>query len=290
MQGILEGEPLTIGEALKSFMGYLEGTSKSRHTIASYRFDCEAFFDFLVSKGFHDLEPLSPLWIRAYCQELEKRPLLPNSKRRQLLTLTKLLNFLHQRNKLPKELAGPLPAPLKIERMRYDPGYLLLQGSLQSLEPSGFKSTRDVLIAWVILETGLLVSEVPKLLKAQVLFAPSMIEKRGGVCLALSSVLCSRLEHFMKQQEDCSLVFPSSLSSTQKVLTDRSVELIVKSVGARVGVPELTPRLLRDARIFEWMRQGVPIAEMQTRLGLKTSYAFKFFDLHPTKPALAFHD
>ena len=44
-----------------------------------------------------------------------------------------------------------------------------------------------------------------------------------------------------------------------------------------LGFPELTPRTIRHSAVLQWHRDGLVISEIQQRLGLKTSYAFRAY-------------
>ena len=60
-------------------------------------------------------------------------------------------------------------------------------------------------------------------------------------------------------------------------MTARGVEMLVKHYGPALGSPGLTPRTFRHSVILRWFEEGIPQMEIQNRLGLKTTYAFRSY-------------
>ncbi len=64
-----------LNSALKSYLGYLEGTEKARHTIKSYRLDLLSFYDFLAKRqtkpGPLRIEAVSVADLESYHEHLK---------------------------------------------------------------------------------------------------------------------------------------------------------------------------------------------------------------------------
>lgn len=73
-----------------------------------------------------------------------------------------------------------------------------------------------------------------------------------------------------------SAVLKTSLA-LESPLTPRAVELIVKANRPKLGFDDLTPRKIRHSTVLYWHLQGCPQNEIQKRLGLRTSYAFRTY-------------
>ncbi|MEO7164616.1 MAG: site-specific integrase, partial [Bdellovibrionia bacterium] len=62
-------------------------------------------------------------------------------------------------------------------------------------------------------------------------------------------------------------------------ISPRGIELLVRLYGPKLGFPELTPRTFRHSAVLHWFEKGIPQAEIQALLGLKTAYAFRSYEL-----------
>ena len=60
-------------------------------------------------------------------------------------------------------------------------------------------------------------------------------------------------------------------------ISDRAVELVVKSYRGILGQKNLTPRSFRRTIVMEWFSRGLTQPDIKQRLGLKSDYAFKVY-------------
>ena len=94
---------MSIHAAIKSFVGFLEGTHKSLHTIESYRSDLTTFRKFLEDGmapqpvALHELQSSDLVKYHEYLRLLH---LKTNTRRRKLLTVRKFFRYLTVRKKL----------------------------------------------------------------------------------------------------------------------------------------------------------------------------------------------
>src|SRR5277367_488409 len=107
-------KPGELLSAIQSFVGYLEGTEKSEHTIKNYRLDLMAFREFLGSPSLLRLRSTD---IERYQEHLKAQGLKTNTRRRKLLTLGRFLKFTAERNRALASLHRKVPAPHKVERI-----------------------------------------------------------------------------------------------------------------------------------------------------------------------------
>ena len=111
----------TFSAGLKSFLGYLEGTGKSLHTIKSYRLDLHAFHAFLERQAGGKpvaLDRLEPADVDRFHDHLRELGLKNNTRRRQLLTVRRFLSYLVNRKKLPVSSAPRSPRRTKSSACR----------------------------------------------------------------------------------------------------------------------------------------------------------------------------
>src|SRR4051794_5269052 len=88
--------------AIRSFMGYLEGTQKSLHTIKNYQLDIFSFQNFIVEEYTKQpirLDEVSRKDLERYSEFLKEEGFKANTRRRKILTVTQFLNYLAKRKK-----------------------------------------------------------------------------------------------------------------------------------------------------------------------------------------------
>jgi site-specific recombinase XerD len=275
-------------KAVRGFLGYLEGTSKSKHTIKSYRLDLTAFENFLhqhFDKPSLHLGQLSMPLVLEYKGQLEADFLKSNTRRRQLLTLHQFFSFWVNRKKLDSCFAVPLLVPHKIEKVPSVLSFPHLKQSILFLAKEPFLSQRNRLLLWFLLETGCLVSEVA-LVKTEHLFVDEKTAfirfqgKTGSRMVFIDLQLGKELKDFIEEKSFSSkLLFDGMNVSTgrNEGIGSRAIELIVHDMALVLSLPKLTPRLIRNTRILEWLKSEDNQDTIQQRLGLKTKYAFKAY-------------
>jgi site-specific recombinase XerD len=280
---------LTFHKAVHGFLGYLEGSEKSSHTVKSYRLDLAAFENFIQTHktplpGWL-LTELTVEWILDFKTYLEQGDFKSNTRRRQLLTLHKFLTFWVKRKKLPEIFARPILVPLKVEKSPKVLDYQHLLSCIQQLAVPSYLHERNKLIAWILLETACFVSELGILrfehLQTQGLnnWTLCIVKKDAIRVVPLSQTLYEHLMAFKALWGNQTIIFEgmgipgTGLSG----IKSRAVELIIKQIGQLIGTPELTPRLIRNTCIWEWLKNGQTLDEVQHKLGLRTQYAFKVY-------------
>jgi integrase/recombinase XerD len=274
--------------AIRSFVGYLEGTHKSAHTIKNYRLDISAFQNFIHEEYTHQpipLDQISHLDLERYREFLKKKGFKTNTRRRKLLTVAQFLNYLAKRKKLSPEMAQKVPAPHKIERIPFTVSVDQLVQSIQTLEDSTLLETRNKALLWTLAETGCLVSEVVELQFSHWDLNP---ETGASVQLGTKSLrtvpvslsLYQEIQSLKEKGKDSPWIFLgfNKFGSLGAPITARGVELLVKHYGPRLGFQELTPRIFRHSVILRWFEIGISQSEIQARLGLKTTYAFRSYE------------
>lgn len=276
----------------KSFLGYLEGTEKSLHTIKNYRSDLVTFQKFL-EKGLgsqpvaitkltlHDLE--------RYNDYLKILKLKTNSRRRKLLTIRKLLRYLSQRKQIGIDVGQKLPAPAKMERIPLTVSQPELLQKIRSMPSVSEIEARNRVLLWTLAETGCQVSEA-----TQIRFEQWEAQSGGKSALHISGkmpravpVSCELYEEVQKLQILTQTKKPSpwiflgfnKFGSLGSPITSRGVELLVKAYAERLEIEGLTPRTFRHSAVVQWFKEGLEQDEIQRRLGLRTAYAFRTYDL-----------
>jgi site-specific recombinase XerD len=273
--------------AIRSFIGYLEGTKKSAHTIKNYRLDLNSFQSFLTSENSGKLAKLEEVTrsdLERYRHFLKEKGLKINTRRRKILTVTQFLNYLAKRKKLSPEFAQKVPAPHKVERIPFTVSAQDLVSAIHNLQEETVLDLRNKVLLWSLAETGCLVSEVTELRYEQWALTPhGAFLRLGGKSsrsIPVTAELLQAVLTLKKTAKDSPWIFQgfNKFGSLGAPITPRGVELLVKHYGPILGFPELTPRTFRHSVILKWFQDGMPQNEIQTRLGLKTTYAFRSYE------------
>ena len=270
-------------KAIKSFIGYLEGTGKSEHTIKNYRLDLLAFQNFLnEEKQPPRLESLTHSHLEEFHKQLKGAGLKTNTRRRKLLTVQKFLRFLIQRKKLAIELSRKLPTPHKMERIpaTFPSGEILER--VRKLPAVTEIETRNRVFLWTLAETGCLVSEVKRIrfdeLETKGTRPKLFISGKNSRTLLVSMELYQAVQ-VLKTKGTSPWLFLgfNKFGPMGLPMTSRGAEMLVRSYAAKLGFPALTPRAFRHSAAAAWLKEGISPGEVQARLGLKTDYAFRSY-------------
>lgn len=267
---------------MKSFVGHLEGTGKSLHTIESYKADLVDFEKFVKeSKGDPTigLDEMTPALLESYAQYIGKERQKTNTRRRKLLTLRRLMRYLTRRNNLDTEVGHLLPAPYKVERIPETIEYVALLDAIHALPATNELELRNKVLVGMLAETGCLVSEVAKLRFDQVSEGSVEFEGKSPRKVPISDSLAAGLGKLVESSKGRKWIFQgfNKFGPLKGAISDRGVEILVKACSKRIGLGELTPRKLRHSAVIGWHQAGLGQAEIQARLGLRSDYAFRVY-------------
>ncbi len=284
----IQKKKINFPQAIRSFVGYLEGTQKSLHTIKNYSLDLAAFHEFLIEEYSGKL--IQPSEISAddltrYRQFLQKKGLKTNTRRRKILTVSQFLTYLSKRNKLPTNLATQLPAPHKIERIPFTVSSRELLDRIKKLPAVTLIEARNRVLLWVLAETGCQVSEVIAFRYEQWTQKTEQIGQveilgKSPRNIPVSADLLKEVHRMREGATQSPWIFLgfNKFGSLGAPISARGVELLVKAYGSKLGHPELTPRTFRHSVIIQWFSEGLSQQEVQARLGLRTTYAFRSYE------------
>jgi site-specific recombinase XerD len=274
--------------AIRSFIGYLEGTEKSLHTIKNYRLDLLAFQDFLQTGLGSKPKPLEQVQaddLELYHQHLKKLGLKTNTRRRKLMTLRRFLSYLAGRKKLSQDLGKTLPTPYKIERIPLVHPAAELLSAVQALSSETEFEQRNRILIRTLLETGCLISEAAKVRwddwrtgKENQFFLEFAGKSPRRV--PISPELYEWVQSLKKRRTgDSPWVFRgfNKFGAVGQAISPRGIELLVKAYAPKLGFGEIVPRTLRHSAVVGWFRQGMGEQEIRERLGLKSDYAFRAY-------------
>lgn len=281
----MQTEVTGFEKILKGYLGFLEGTGKSRLTISSYRGDLEVFKKYIQESGikFHDLTHED---FDRYHFYLIKRGLKTNTRRRKLITARSLCRYALTRKKIDLSPAQFVKPPERVEKLPWVPRPEEYREFLKGIPAKTALGLRNRLLVEMIAETALSISELCALKWEDIVENNLKVPGKRARSLELSLGLVKRLEAWRLANEG-KFLFPgyNRHGMATARMSPRGVEMMFRSVHARSGLPEMMPKTLRHFCILEWLRAGVVDKEIQRRLGVSSTYslhAYKQFLARPT--------
>ncbi len=283
---------LTFSYAVRSFVGFLEGTQKAAQSVKSYRSDLNGFQSFLekgLGKRPVSLASVTLDDLRRYSDSLRAQGLKINTRRRKLLTVRRLLKYLTQRKQLSVDLGKRLPAPHKMERVPIVVKTSELLRAIRDLPRDGTLRLRNQTLLWILAESGCLVSELPKIKFSDCCVKQGRhqitVNGKSAREIPISAGLFETIQKLRSETQGSaggsdSYLFHgfNKFGSLGTPITPRGIELLVKAHAPALGLDELTPRTFRHSAVLMWFELGKTREDIQKLLGLKTAYAFRAYE------------
>jgi integrase len=259
---------------VKGYMGFLTGTGKSLSTIASYKGDLDLFEKFLAERK-RDFYRLQPRDFDGYHYWLEKLGLKTNTRRRKILSAKALVKYAVSRKKVQPSALLYVKAPERLERLPWIPTAPEFEKILAFVELRTLTGLRNWLVVALLAETGLTLAELCGLRWEQV--SEGVVSLDTGKrprSLRISPAVAARLAEWRGKNPGKHL-FPgfNRHGITSLRMTPRGVELFFRKLAAGAHFRLLKPKTLRHYRLLGWLREGVPEAEIQKRLGVHPNYS-----------------
>lgn len=276
----------SYNDALKSFLGYLEGTSKAKNTIKNYRYDLHSFRKYLERSGVLNasIGEISKNDLSDYHNYLKSAGLKTNSRRRRVITVRRMLQYLSKRKKLKDDISVCLTTPNKIERIPVTVKSRELVDRIRNLPYGEELDARNRAILWLLAETGCRVSELSFLRFNNITVEgeKSAIRFEGKFARSVPITFelaeaCNALRIYSKKDNEWLFRGFNKVGPLKGPLTSRGIELLVKVFSKNSNFSGVTPRTFRHSIVIEWFDEGIPQIEIQSRLGLKTDYSFRIY-------------
>jgi site-specific recombinase XerD len=186
-------------------------------------------------------------------------------------------------------VAKKIPAPHKVERIPFTVCSEQLVQAIGDLPTDTLIDARNRVLLWTLAETGCLVSEVTEIKfehwsRNGASQAMVQIPGKSERLIPVSSELFFAIQQ-LKEKCASGKAIPSWIflgfnkyGSLGAPISARGVELLVKLYSKKLGFSDLTPRIFRHSVILRWFEEGVSPKEIQSWLGLKTTYAFRSYE------------
>lgn len=274
-----DADPLLLEHAVPFYEDeYLAARNSSPLTRTAYLRDLTEAVSFLIDRcGLVTVTQVERRRLERFLSELDHRGLSGNYRRRKVAAVRSLFGFLTRRRIIPESPATELIPP---EREIHQPRYLTEQ-EYRRLQAAVQHDTRDAAIIELLLQTGMLLSEVSRLKVTDVELPHHISEEPGNVgrvrilrgkgrrdrevtlnwkaCMAIKAYLDAR-----PQDTDDPNLF---LNRFHRRLGPRSIERLVAKHMKNAGIEDASVHSLRHTFGTHQARKGTQLRTIEEALG-----------------------
>jgi site-specific recombinase XerD len=283
------------------FLEKLQNEGKSFNTIKNYKTDLNCFNDFILkSKNSYFLEEFTFDQVKEYTTYIEEKYPSVNSRRRRIQALRLFFDYLITQGKFSDNPIRKINVSPKFVDIPRPPKMAEIFQFLTFLNEKikGAKDlerlilTRNKLIFYLVYSAGLKVSEIEGLKRADILFSNEdetyriLVKhtKRDPLTIPLPSSFKDIYIDYSEQLEASKLTsniefdFLFFNANPFKILSGnlsaRGAEIIFKEISDSLQI-KITPKSLRQACVFRWIREGIKPQTIKDWMGVLPSYSLK---------------
>lgn len=281
------------------FFQDLKAKGRSVNTLKNYRTDLDCFNTYLTTSGLRpDLSRFGVGDVQAYGAYLDGRYSADNSRRRRVQALRLFFDFLVENGMFdanpvrklptsPKFLDVPRPTAFSEVKTLWE--YLLAEE--QAPEPlTRLIALRNQVVVLLIYGAGLKVSDLSGLKNQRLLLKSEqprvMVEhpRRDPYTIPLPEIFLQVWQRYENavalEKERAGLSFDEVLfaANPHRILagglSSRGMEVIFEEIRRKLMIT-LTPKSLRQACIYKWIKMGHNDATIKEWLGVAPSYSMR---------------
>ncbi len=267
---------------VKKFIATKKLEGKSERTLKKYQPELEKLINFLDKKIYevdtYDLR----LYLALY---KEKRKITNRTLENLRKTISSFFTWLHDEGIIGKNPAKAL------KRIKYEH---IVRKPFSSVEREKLKNAcdiiRDLALTEFLYASGLRVSEVISLNRDSIDFVTreaTVIGKGGKERRFFLSEICTEyLRQYLNARTDNNIALFTSKKMPYNRLTKEGVEVIVKKIGKKAGVPNVHPHRFRRTLATDLVKKNVPIQDVAQILGhsdLRTTQVYVCLDQEAIK-------
>ena len=261
-----------LNEHLISFISYLKVVRNlSPHTTKNYKRDITQLINFL-EKEVHKWKQVEELHIRNFINKERRRGLNPRSLQRILSSLRSFFNYLLDEEIIEVNPASEIRAPKSPSLLPKALDTDLIK-KLLDFKPNGDLEIRDKAIAELLYSSGLRLSELCNLdidsisIKERACRVVGKGNKTRDLPIGEKAIQAIRDWILVRNK----LSLPNSkaffLNKNGKRLSTRSVQLRLKRLGRKRGLPSIHPHLLRHSFASHILESSGDLRAVQDMLG-----------------------
>ncbi len=244
------------------------GIKSSEHTVTNYAVDLSQFLDYLDNEGVMVPDEITRQHIRSFIRDIMGFGYAKTSAARKLSAIKGWLVYLMDRGEIESDpsmgIRGPkLPSTLPRALPREDVSMMLETGI------EGENSHRDRVVLELLYGSGLRIAEVASIRWGDLDVVERWIRVKGKGnkerIVPLGSYSIKALEEWKQcSSESETFLFPGRNGGH---ITVRTISRIVKKASMRVGLPGVTPHMLRHSFATHMLEGGASLRVLQELLG-----------------------
>ncbi|MCO6449312.1 MAG: tyrosine-type recombinase/integrase [Caldilineales bacterium] len=260
--------PLHISQAMATFLLDAQARRLTASTLSFYRYQLQPFIAFLAEHDVVWPEHITPHHIRAYLVVLQRRGLKDNSVHAAARAIRRFCRFLVVEGLIPINPMQNVEMPRRAKHI------------LPALDASDVEKllqacthARDGAIVLFLLDTGCRASELTNLNVGDVNIDADSVLIREGKGRKDREVFIGRatarqLVRYYRERDQLVADDPLWLSlTTGERLTNSGLQLMLRRLGSRAGVPHCHPHTFRRTCALWSLRAGMDIYRLQKLMG-----------------------
>ncbi len=268
---------ITLLQALDEFRTiYMPARNLAARTREEYANDLKAFIVFLEKSRVTKTGEISTFTVDRYLAKLDELGLSGSTRKRKAITFRSFLSFLYRNAYISHDISQQVILPFP----EHPVPRILTQTEYQKLLQACSNNIRDKAIITLLLQTGIRLSELTRLLLSDVHYPETIYiigsNSRKGRIIPLNSKAFEALQVYFvaRPASECPSLF---LNINGESLGDRGVQKIIMHYFRQAGINGGSVHTLRHTFAVQHISKGTSIKNIQEVLGhrdIRTTEAY----------------
>lgn len=249
----------------------------SENTLLAYRSDLQRLVSYMRENGIPSFAQVTETQLNSFILQTERRGLKAASVVRLVSSIHTFFDYLAKRGYIKEDPAERLKAPKAEQAVQEIISVEELERLFEMPDLSGPKGMRDRAMLEVLYATGIRLNSLLRLTMSQLQLQYRLLcvrEQGEERVLPLGKTACERLEAYLKDarpvlavpDSDPELVFYNRAGG---MMTRQGFFKRITMYAEKAGLPNITPRVLRNSMITHLMSNGASYAGVHQLLGTK---------------------
>lgn len=249
----------------------------SENTLLAYRSDLQRLVLYMRENGIASFEQVTETQLNSFILLMERKGLKASSLVRLISSLHTFFDYLAKQGYVKEDPAERLKAPKAERPVQEIISVEELERLLEMPDTSKAKGLRDRAMLEVLYATGIRLNSLLNLTVSQLKlqYRVLVVEKPGGErVIPLGKPACAALENYLENGRP---LLATSVSEPELVFYNKAGEKMtrqgffkrIKGYAEKAGLPNITPRVLRNSMITHLMNNGASYAGVHQLLGTK---------------------
>lgn len=249
----------------------------SENTMLAYRSDLQRLVSYMRGNGIDSFEQMTETQLNSFILSAEREGLKASSVVRLISSIHSFFDYLTKKGILKEDPSERIKAPKAEQAEQEIVSVEELEALLNAPEADSPKGLRDRAMLEVLYATGIHLSSLLTLKLAQVQLKYKVLlvcEGNQNRVLPLGQPACDALEAYLEQGRE---LLKKTTSDPELLFYNKSGEKMTRQgffkriteYTKKAGLPNITPRILRNSMITHLMNNGASYAGVHQLLGTK---------------------